>query len=169
MPKDVQINNEELEKFLQGDVGEFLQSTQTIDNTIKEIEIARQNGLPTPEGISEKIESFLEQGSSVLETMTIYCNNMPDSESVNSLASLINALSGSINKIANLWKVDQQHRNRVELEQQRHENRMEEIKLKERLKSNRDCKDVMGNNAETMTEISTADIVEQLMNAKKSK
>lgn len=165
---DVNINNEELDKFLKGDIGDFLQTAESITDTVKDIQAAREAGLTTPEDLASSIESFLQQGASVLDTMTIYCNNMPDSESVNSLASLINALSGAINKIAGLWKTEQTHRNRLELEQQRHENKLKEITLKEQLKANRGG-EVLGNNAQDMIEVSTADIVDQLMNAKKSK
>jgi hypothetical protein len=168
---DTKINNDALEEFLAGDVGDFLKSTKSIDNTVKEMQVAQSAGLPTPEGVTVALEGFLEQGKSVLETMTIYCNNMPDAESVNSLASLMNAMSGAINKIAALYKTEQAHRNRIELEEKKHELKMKEIEFRERLRAtNRDNEtgnEVLGDNSEEMIPVNTADIVNQLIDAKK--
>lgn len=170
MSNDTQINNAALDEFLSGDIGEFLAATKNIDETVKEMTVAHENGLASTDAVHQALASFLTQGESVLETMTIYCNNMPDAESVNSFASLMNALSGAINKIANLYKVDQQHRNRLELEDKRHDNKMKEIEFKERLKNSKKDGDptVLGEeDAETMVEVNTADIVEQIINSNK--
>ena len=172
MSKDVKINSDALEEFLAGDVGEFLKTTKSIDNTVKEMSVAHAAGRPTPEGVTIALEGFLEQGQSVLETMTIYCNNMPDAESVNSLAALLNALSGSIEKIASLYKTEQAHRNRIELENIKHENKLKEIEYRERLKASKkdgEGEEVLGDNAETMVPVNTADIVNQLIEAKSRK
>lgn len=169
MNDEVKISSDALDEFLSSDVGEFLKTTQSIDNTVREIQVAKEAGLPTPEGIASSIETFLQQGASVLETMTVYCNNMPDAESVNALSSLINSLTSAINKIANLYKTEQTHRNRIELEEKKHELRMEEIKYKEQLKAIKaGGKDVIGGEEpEEMVEFNTAEIVDQLARAKR--
>jgi hypothetical protein len=164
------INNDALEEFLASDVGDFLKATKSIDNTVKEMQVAQSAGLPTPEGVTAALEGFLEQGQSVLETMTIYCNNMPDAESVNSFASLMNAMSSAINKIAALYKTEQQHRNRIELEEKKHELKMKEIAYKESFRTRKgDGEEIIvdeNGNAETMIPVSTADIVAQFQNTK---
>jgi hypothetical protein len=167
---EVKISNEALDDFLKGDLGDFLSTTKNIDEQVKTLQVAQANGLPTPEGVTLALEGFLEQGSTVLETMTIYCNNMPDSESVNSFAALLNALSGAINNIASLYKTEQTHRNRIELEERKSELRMKEIEFKERLRAKNKPGETAANieeDSETMIEFSTADVVNQLIDAKK--
>lgn len=172
MGDEIRINNEALDAFLKDDLGDFLKSTKSIDETVKTIQIAHEQGVMTPEGVTQALEDFLQKGSSVLDTMTIYCNNMPDAESVSSFASLITALSGAINNIAALYKTEQAHRNRLELEEKRHELKMREIVYREKLRSASKTKDANGNenddDTETMVEVSTADIVNQIFERKQS-
>jgi len=172
MSEEIKINNQALDDFLHGDLGEFLATTKNIDETVKTIQIAKESGLPTPEGVTLALEGFLEKGASVLDTMAIYCNNMPDSESVNSFASLMNALSRAINNIATLYKNEQSHRNRLELEDKKHEYKMKEIEFRERLKAtNKNLETGEGTlegleEAEVMVEVSTSDIIEQYIKVK---
>lgn len=168
MNNDIKINNDALEEFLSSDVGEFIKSTKSIDNTVREMAVSSANGTFSTEGVTAALESFLEQGTSVLETMTIYCNNMPDAESVNSLASLLNALSGAIDKIASLYKAEQSHRNKIELEEKKHELKLKEHEFKERLKLKRKDDTIdAGDASTTCIPISTADIVDQITKSKK--
>lgn len=170
MGEEIRINNEALDAFLKDDLGDFLKMTKSIDETVKTIQVAHEHGVMTPDGVSAAIEDFLQKGSSVLDTMTIYCNNMPDAESVSSFASLITALSGAINNIAALYKTEQAHRNRLELEEKRHELKMREIAYREKLRSANKNKDANGDEnegeSETMIPVSTADIVNQIFERK---
>jgi len=176
MAKDINISNEALNEFLDSDLGDFLSSTKSIDHTVKEMQVAQMNGVPSPEGVTLALEGFLEKGATVLDTMTIYCNNMPDSESVNSFAALMNSLSGAINNIASLYKVDQAQRNRLELEEKKHELKMKELAYKEQLRaSSKKAGETGGpaalaegdDGATTMIEVSTSDIVDQYLLANK--
>lgn len=169
MQNNVQINSNALDDFLKQDIGDFIQTTKSIDDTVKKMSVAQSNGELSPVGVHQALEQFLDQGASVLETMTIYCNNMPDAESVNAFASLISSLSGAMNNIANLYKTEQTHRNRIELEEKKHELKLKEIEFKERIKvAKQDGDPIVGaDEAETMVEVNTASIVNQLIDAKK--
>ena len=173
MTEPVKINNQALDDFLAGDLGDFLSSTKDIDTTVKEMQVAQLNGVPTPAGVTAALEGFLEKGATVLDTMTIYCNNMPDSESVNSFASLMNSLTGAINNIAALYKIDQAQRNRLEIEDKKHEHKLKELEYRSRLKAT--LKNAQPGDpqlgmkeADTMIEVSTSDIVDQYLAAKKA-
>lgn len=171
MSEEVNISNTALEEFLSSDLGDFLKTTKNIDKTINSLSIAKNNGDITPAAITEVLEEFLVKGSSVLDTMTIYCNNMPDAESVNAFSALLNALASSINNVATLYKHEQSHRNKLELEEKKHELKLKEIEFRERLRAT--AKE--GNSSElleeptTMIEVNTANIVNELINAKKLK
>lgn len=171
MDNNVNINSAALDEFLKTDIGDFIQTTKSIDNTVKEMSVARAAGELSPAGVHEALSSFLEQGASVLDTMTIYCNNMPDAESVNALSSLINSLSSAMNNIANLYKTEQSHKNRLELEERKHELKLKELEFKERLrassKKDGDRGLVEGDNVEALVEVNTADIIQKVMDAKK--
>ncbi len=169
MNNDVKINSSALDEFLKQDIGDFIQTTKSIDNTVKEMSVAQSKGELSPAGVQASLEKFLDQGGSVLETMTIYCNNMPDAESVNAFASLINSLSSAMNNIANLYKTEQTHRNRIELEEKKHELKLREIEFKEHIRvAKKDGDPIIGeeDDAETMVEVNTASIVNELINAK---
>lgn len=176
MSDEVKINNEALDAFLKDDLGDFLRTTKSIDETVKTIQVAHEQGLTTPDGVMSAIEDFLQKGSSVLDTMTIYCNNMPDAESVSSFASLITALSGAINNIAALYKTEQAHRNRIELEEIRHEHKLKELAYREKLRAagknkgeNKGENENTGDGeSETLVEVSTADIVNQIHELKQN-
>lgn len=168
MPGDVNISSEALEEFLKGDLGDFLETTKSIDKTVQTIQMTQEQGLVTPEGVTKALEDFLEKGASVLDTMTIYCNNMPDAESVNAFSSLMNSMASAINRIAALYKTEQAHRYRIELEEKKHELKMKEIEYREKLKTKNRNPEATDDeeDGETMVEVSTKDIVDQLIRAK---
>lgn len=166
MNNPVNIGSEALNEFLAGDLGDFLQDTKEISKNVENMAMTTGG---TPEAITKTLESFLEQGSSVLETMAIYCNNMPDAESVSALSSLISSLTSAMNNIASLYKRDQGHLDKLELEQKKHENKLKEIAFRESIKARKGEPGETGEEtAETLVEYNTADAIDRIMqNVKK--
>jgi len=171
MSKDVNINAEALDEFLKGDLGDFLSDTKAVTQQVESLEVSSFTG-DTPLAITKTVESFLERGASVLETMEIYCNNMPDSESVSAFASLISSLSSAINNIASVHNKIQDHQNRIELEERKHELKMKEIEFRERIKATVKAEAgpgevIPGESAEELVEYNTHDIINQIVEINK--
>lgn len=167
MKDQVNIGNDSLEEFLKNDLGDFLSDTKEISKNCENLALAPAGS--SSELVMQSLERFLEQGSSVLETMTVYCNNMPDAESVSAFASLIASMSGAMNNIANVFKREQDHINKLELEEQKHKNKLIEIEFRETVKA-RAKETVPGETmeqADTLLEYNTADIIAQIVDNSK--
>ena len=157
------FNNDELTRFISEDLGGFLSETKAMtsipDNTTPLI--SNNND------ITNTMAQFLEKGASVLDTMSVYCNTMPDAECVASMASLLNALTSTIDSISKMYKDEQAHLNKLELEEIKHKNKLKEFEFKEQLKHNKPGEDVVGDNVQSMVEFSTADIIQQIIDSQK--
>ena len=167
MTNPIQINSEALDKFLEEDLGSFLQDTKHINETVNSLAVDTFSG-NAPEQITLALQGFLERGSSVLETMEIYCNNMPDAESVNAFSSLISSLSSAINNIASVHQKLQDHQNKIELGQKNHEWKMKEIEFRERIKASIKAETISGNpeggkTTEQLVEFNTNDIIDRIV------
>jgi len=137
MKEPININSDTLDKFLENDLGGFLSESKKITSSLNNVDLSSSelaiNNYDAL-SISNSIQSFLSRGETVLETMQLYCNNMPDPESVNAFSALITALSSAINNIAAVQNKLQDHKNRLELEEHKHNLKLKEIEFREKIK-----------------------------------
>jgi len=161
-----EINSEELNRFLSEDLGDFLSDTKEIATRADSALAKVTDGENIEDGIVKSLEGILDRGNSVLETMTIYCNNMPDAESVTAMAALLNALTGALSNVSSLYKAEQQHRFKIELEERKHELKLIEIEHREMIKAKaRELAPGAGGKqeqADDMYEFNTNDIIDRL-------